>query len=414
VTDDASLESLGPEQLVTLLFAGGRHSGYPYPIYELLRPVAPIHRTAFGNWVLSRHDDMASMLRDGRVGRDFEAYLDAGPGLRDAWESSAILHSQARWMLNLHPPDHTRIRRLFAKAFTPTRVEHLRVHVAELVDGLLDRARHAETFDVIADFAFQLPITVIAELLGVPRAERDQFLDWTQRISASVEPVRPPEVLERADQAVEAYEAYFCGLIAERRRAPRDDLLSALISVRDDDGTALSEDELVANTILLFSAGFDTTMNLIGNAVLALASHPDQYRALRSNPQLVAGAVEEVLRYDGSVQLADRTVLHDFQLDGHLLHAGDTVIALLGAGNRDPSRYDAADRFDIRRTDVKPLTFGGGIHYCLGAALGRMEAQVAVASLTKRFDVPQLLDPEPRYRPTLTNHGLRRLEVSWR
>ena len=414
MTVEQSLDVLGPEELIGLLFAGGPFSGNPYPIYDRLRPVAPIHRTTFGTWVLSRHDDIAGMLRDVRLGRDFGSYLNAGPGLRDAWESSPILKSQAHWMLNLHPPDHTRVRRLFAKTFTPSRVEHLRPHVAALVDELLADAADRESFDIVADFAFQLPVTVIGELLGVPREDRQHFLEWTQHISASVEPVRPPDVLERADRAVVAYEGYFRSLIAERRRTPRDDLLSALIVVRDEDGSALSEDELVANSILLFSAGFDTTMNLIGNGVLALASSPDQYRALRADQELVAGAIEEILRYDGSAQLADRTVLEEFDLGGHRLSAGDTVIFLLGSGNRDPLRYESADRLDIRRTDVKPLTFGGGIHYCLGSALARMEAQVAFVELTRRFDVPQLIDAEPQYRPTLTNHGLRRLDVTWR
>ena len=323
------------------------------------------------------------------------------------WPDHPALRQLYTSMLVLNPPDHTRLRRLVSGAFTARRVQALRPAIERMVGELLD-AMTGEV-DFVSAFAFPLPVNVIGELLGVPAADRARFQplvrDWT-RVLETIS----PEVLERADPAAAEIRGYLADLVEQRRREPADDLLSALVAAGES-GDQLSGEELVTMAGLLFAAGFETTTNLLANGLVALLRHPEQRRLLASRPELAQPAVEELLRYDAPVQLIVRVVADPVELNGTAVDAGERVVAYLGAGNRDPRRFADPDELRLDRADTAPLSFGGGIHYCLGAPLARLEAQVALPALVRRF--PGLaLAGEPEHRDSLTIKGFTRLPVT--
>jgi len=320
-------------------------------------------------------------------------------------------------MLTLNPPDHTRLRGLVARAFTPVTVEAMRPHVAALCDGLLDtmatNATDGAVVDVMAEIAFPLPVSVIGELLGVPVDDRARFQHEVRTATRILEPVATLDDLRAARAARVTMEDYFQGLIAERRIRPGPDLLSELIAVSD--GTdRLSEDEVISTAILLFAAGFETTTNLVGNGLLALLRHPDQLRYLRTvthDAEGVQRAVEELLRFDSPVQLDGRVAMRDVVLAGQPVKAGENVMTLIGAANRDPRRYADPEALTLTRDEGPPMSFGSGIHYCLGAALARLEGQVFFSRLLDRFDAVELADPDVTYRDSITLRGIVSLPV---
>jgi len=322
-----------------------------------------------------------------------------------------MAETQSLTMLFANPPEHTRLRRLVSREFTPGRVDALRPAVVAMVDGILDRMADEAQVDVMAVLAFPLPVTVIGELLGIPEADRPGFQPLVQRAVVSLEVNATDEQLEDAQLAAAEMAVYFLDLLAERRARPADDLLSALATAADADDR-LTEEEVVATAILLFAAGFETTTNLIGNGLWAFLSHPDQLERLRSEPGLVASAVEEVLRFDSPVQVNGRSALTAAHVAGEPLAADDFVICLQGAANRDPDRFPDPDRFDIGRDNGPPLSFGSGIHHCLGAALARMEGQVVFRRLVERFSRIDPLVEQPEQRTGLTLRGLATLPVS--
>jgi cytochrome P450 len=313
-------------------------------------------------------------------------------------------------MLRMNPPDHTRMRGLVAREFTPKRVEALRPAIVAMVDDILDRLGEAGGGDVMDVLAFPLPVKVIGELLGVPEADRDQFRWIVRDAAAALEPMVDRATVQRAERASEEMNRYFRALIADRRNAPTDDLIGALIHLRDDDDR-LTEDELVSTIVLVFAAGFETTTNLIGNGLMSLLRNPDELARLREDRSLLAGAVEEMLRYESSVQLDARTALEDADVAGHRVEAGQVVLTLLGAANRDPHRYADPDRFDVGRTGQQHLSFAAGIHYCLGAPLARLEGEIVFDRLLDRFATIDA-DPTPKWRPSLTLRGLETLPVA--
>jgi cytochrome P450 len=386
----------------------------PYPFYERLRNTDPMHVTRFGSYVASRHAEASLVLRDKRFGKD---YVDRttrryGPQIME----EPAFRSMKHWMLQQDPPDHTRLRGLVVKAFTARRVEDMRPRIQQIVDATLDGIVDRGRMDLIEDFAFRLPVTIICDMLGIPEDHREIFYKSSRGGGRLLDPVplSPAEIAE-ANAGNLMAQAYFQQLFELRRRSPGDDLTTQLVQA-EEDGSKLSNEELTANIILLFGAGHETTVNLIGNGLLALHRNPDQLALLKANPALITNAIEEFLRYDSSVQSTGRVTLEDIDdLGGKKIPKGETVLCLLGSANRDPAVYpDRPDRLDITRPNVRPLSFGGGIHFCLGAQLARIEAEVAISTLLRRLPDLRLDDAEnPEWRSTFVLRGLKTLPASW-
>jgi cytochrome P450 len=385
----------------------------PYPFYHRLRAADPMHLTPIGLYVASRHADIVSILRDKRFGKDFIGRMTrrSGPQILE----EPVYRSMSHWMLQLDPPDHGRLRGLVVRAFTARRVEDMRPRIQAIVDEIIDRVEPRGAMDIIADFAFRLPVTVICDMLGIPEKEREVFFT-SSRDGGRLLDLAPLSNAEIAQQNAFnlAMAEYFRRLFDLRRREPGDDLTTKLVQA-EQDGDKLTNEELIANVILLFGAGHETTVNLIGNGLLALHRNPDQLRLLQNDPSLIANAIEELLRYDSSVQVTGRTALEDVDdIGGIPLAKGQSVVCLLGSANRDPAVYADPDRLDITRADVRPLSFGGGIHYCVGAQLARIEGEIAIATLLRRLPNLRLDDPDrPDWRQTFVLRGLNKLPASW-
>ncbi len=385
----------------------------PYPTYHRFREADSVHWSEmFGFWVCTRYDDIVAILRHSKASanpRDWERFDDYVEALGGTGPAGDM---QSRWMLLKNPPDHTRLRKLVTKAFTPRVVENMQTHIQDIVNDLLDDVQGKNGFDIIQDLAFPLPVIVIAELIGVPTEDREYFKDWTAALARSLDPVITPEIAQAADKATEDLIAYFTTLVAERRSNPQDDLLSGLIAA-EEEGDKLDEDELLATAILLFAAGHETTMNLIGNGMLALFRNPDQMAKLQAEPVLITTAVEEFLRYEGSVQITARVALEDIEIGGRTIRKNQQALLLLGAANHDPAHFSDPDRLDITRQENPHLTFGHGIHHCLGAPLARVEAQIAINSMLRRMPDIQLATDELEWRDMLTLRGLKALPVTF-
>src|SRR5947209_4999706 len=384
----------------------------PYPHYERLRTTDPMHLTPFGAFVASRHAEASLVLRDRRFGKDFVERTSRRYGPKILEEP--VFRSMSHWMLQQDPPDHTRLRCLVVKAFTARRVEDMRPRIQQVVDQTLDRIAGQGRMDLIEDFAFRLPVTIICDMLGIPEEHREVFYTSSRDGGRLLDPVPlSPAEIEQANAANLTAQMYFQQLFELRRKNPGEDLTTQLVQA-EEDGSKLSNEELTANIIVLFGAGHETTVNLIGNGLLALHRNPDQLALLKSKPLLIVNAIEELLRYDSSVQLTGRTALEDVEVGGTQVAKGESVLCLLGAANRDPAVYPDPDRLDITRANIRPLSFGGGIHFCLGAQLARIEGEVAIATLLRRLTGLTLDDPHnPDWRPTFVLRGLKRLPASW-
>lgn len=384
----------------------------PYPTYHRLRAAAPVWQSPLGFWVVTRYDDAHHVLRERAFGKDYAANVSKryGPDILN----EPAYASLSRTMLVLDPPDHTRLRSLVTKAFTARRVEEMRPRIRAIVDALIDRVEPQGRMDVIADFAHRLPIIVICDMLGIPEEDREQFFVRSRVNGRMVDPVPlSPDEIAAANANTLETNAYFDDLFDRRRRNPTDDLTTQLVQA-EEAGDRLTQEELRANVGLLFAAGHETTANLIGNGLLALHRNPDQWQALKADPSLIPGAIEELLRYDSSVQMTGRTVQSDLELGGVKLEKGAQLVCFLGAANRDPAAFPEPDRLDVRRPDVKPLSFGGGIHFCLGAQLARIEAQEAFAGLLRRLPALELPEKDkPSWRRSFTLRGLTTLPASW-
>jgi pimeloyl-[acyl-carrier protein] synthase len=380
----------------------------PYPTYRRLRAEDPVHHSPMGFWVLTRYEDVVAALRDPRLAKEaIAAFVAARFG--------APVPAMGLSMLDRDPPDHTRLRSLVSKAFTPRVVDGLRPRVQQIVDGLLDGVRDAGTMDLIEEFAYPIPVNVICEMLGVPVEDHERFKGWSLDIARGLDSILLPadsEVPKRSAAARTGLADYFRELIARRRAAPRADLLSGLIAA-EEAGDKLSENELLATCILLLIAGHETTVNLIGNGTLALLRHPDQLRRLRDNPALIGSAIEELLRFDGPVQRTARIPSEDVVIDGRKIAKGEMVMPFIGAADRDPAQFPEPDRLDIGRTDNRHIAFGWGIHFCLGAPLARVEGQIALNTLVERFPQLALATETPEFRESLTLRGLKSLPVKF-
>jgi cytochrome P450 len=386
----------------------------PYPGYAQLRNAAPVYKSGLGFTVCTGYDECEQVLRDPHFGkdeRDRRQALEERFGSADMFPPEFLDESrERRSMLFLNPPDHTRLRSLVNRAFTPRTVEQLRPKITAFVDGLLDEMPEGEPVDVMRTLAFPLPVAVIGHMLGVPNEDWEHFREVMGRATVLLEPVISPDAIGPAIEAQRELEAYFLDLVAERRARPRDDLVSNLIAVQEG-SDKLTELELIGTAILIFGAGFETTTNLIGNGLLALLTHRGELEKLREDPGLLRPAVDELLRFDSPVQFDGRLVLEDTVVSGVAVRRHEEIITILGAANRDPARFSDPDVLDLGRDQGPSLSFAAGIHFCLGAALARAEGQVFFARLLDRYSSIDLATDAPSYRNRITLRGLKELPV---
>jgi unspecific monooxygenase len=383
----------------------------PYAGY---RQMPRVSMGIFGAWLLTKHADCVALLRDHRASSDernstmFQQFVEASGG--DPAQALGV----ERPFLFMDPPDHTRLRGLVSKAFTPKVVEGLRPRIERIVAELFDAAAARGTLEIVEDLAYPLPVVVICEMLGVPTEDHETFQGWSRELARSLDPefVLPPEVIAQREAAILSFQDYFRDLIATRRRAPRDDLLSALIAA-EDDGQRLTEGELLSTVILLLVAGHETTVNLVANGVLALLRHPAELARLRADTELAKSAVEEVLRFDPPVQMTVRVLLADTEIAGQPMSKGEQAVILIGAANRDPDEFPEPDRFDVTRNPPNHLAFSNGIHFCLGAPLARAEGRAALAAFAARVVNPRLAVEDVDYKENIVLRGLAALPVDF-
>jgi cytochrome P450 len=395
----------GRDLFAQVLDPASRHD--PYPLYARLRET-PVSLQEDGTYAVSGYPEVAALLHDPRVSSDE----------RKSSRGTAAMSASGRFdnppFIFRDPPDHDRLRRLVMRLFTPERIAGMHDRVVALVAGLLDAHRGHGQIDIVDNLAYPLPVTVICELLGVPREDEPRFFDWASALARSLDPPESmtEQEIQHAGQARAELREYLSGLAAERRAQPRDDLISGLAASRDRTNH-ISEQDLISTLVLLLVAGHETTVNLITNGMLTLLRHPDALERLRREPDLITPVVEEVLRFDPPVQFRTRTILADLQAAGVTIPQGATVALLLASGSRDPRRFPNADQFIPDRTDNQHFGFGGGIHYCVGAPLARIEAPIALGELARRLTTPRLLEDPPPYRENAALRGPRHLQVTF-
>jgi cytochrome P450 len=388
----------------------------PYPVYARLRETGRVMQNELGIWMLPHYEDATALLRHPNVSADplkselfamlFQTFLggEEGPGIRLV----------KNLLLLMDPPDHTRMRALANAAFSRKAVEDWRPEIKRITDELLDALVEKDEVDLMAEFAYPLPVTVIAELLGVPLEDREQFTAWGRELiemfSFSLEEFTP-ERTQRGNSAVVKFNDYFEGLSNERRHQPRDDLLTALVEA-ESEGERLNHEELLATCLILLIAGHETTANLIGNGTVALLRNPEALARLRADPSITSSAIEELLRYDSPVQMTARTTLEPIQIGGVEIPANNRVASMLASSNRDPAHFDRADELVLDRTSAPHVSFGGGIHFCLGAPLARIEARTAIPELLRRVPNLALATDSLDWRKTFPFRGLRSLPVT--
>ena len=392
----------------------------PYPVYDELRTNDPVHWSAEnGYWIITRYSDIISHAQNNRLSSN-RIRAHAGRMPETAKEHfRPFFTAVGSWMLMIDPPDHTRLRGLVNKAFTPGVVENMRSLVQKLVDDMLARVRQQGRLDIMMDLANPLPATVIAEMLGVPGADQQQFKEWSDDIAmglGGIDSARTKEELfalyDLAQKSFLALASYFREKVGALRAKPSENLLSALIQA-EEQGDRLTEDELFANCVLLMIAGHETTTNLIGNGVLGLLRNPGQKEKLAQNPDAIVSAVEELLRYDSPVQKMGRIAMANIEIDGKQIKQGDLVCLSFAAGNRDPEQFTEPAQLDIMRKPNRHLAFGHGLHYCVGAALARLEAQIAFNTILSRLPRISLETEDLEWNRNLTLRGLKSLPVAF-
>ena len=389
----------------------------PFPEFARLRAEDPVHWSpAMKAWIITRHADVKQVaLNNRQISADrLTPFFKTNPEYQRGSIDSLVRYLN-HWMVFRDPPDHTRLRRLFNKAFTPTSVSNLRPSietiVAHLIEGMEAKARRGETVDYIADFAYPLPASVIMDLLGVPRTDLGRVKLWSDDIALFIGTAQVAgNKYLRAESGAKAMSDYFRGLVEARTAEPHDDMISHLVLARDD-RDALTTDEIIGTCILLLFAGHETTTNLIGNGFLYSMRHRDQWERLVADPSLAGSAVEEYLRYDGPSGALARVAAADLELGGKTIREGQRLFAFMNSANRDPEAFADPDRFDISREPNVHLTFGHGIHFCLGAPLARLEAQIATTRLAERLPDVRLSGGDPEWHDSLILRGVKRLPV---
>jgi cytochrome P450 len=387
----------------------------PYPIYRTLRETSPVfHVPDTTMWIVSRYADVTAVLRDKRLGHLSAATPNLTEEQRQEIMDNPALAGLSRTMLLQNPPDHTRLRSLVVKAFDARRIERMRERIRSIANELVDQLLASNSGDLVRGFNHPLPVIVICDLLGVPEADRAGFIEDTNVQGRLIDPTpMTQEELDLANVNMVESAQYFEALCEERRKHPQDDLLTALVESETEQGK-LTKAELTSNISLLFAAGHETTVNLLGNALLALYRNRDQLDLLRATPELFASSADEFIRYDSSVQLTARGTFEPIELGGHEIPAGHEVLTLLGAANRDPDQFDNPEQLDVTRQNVKPASFGGGIHYCLGAQLARLETEEALRILLERLPELELDNIDtPEWKQTITLRGVKTLPAHW-
>lgn len=385
----------------------------PYAQFARLREVDPVHATLDGNWMLFRYDDCFRVLRDASLSVDDRNIASSAKGAQMAELLGDDVDRGERSMLGLDPPDHDRLRRLVSTAFTPRAIEALRPRVQKIVDEMLDAVADTGRIDLIPDLAFPLPFQVISEMLGMPEADMLQIRDWSNVMVKTLDPVISDDDARAAFEASTLMRAYLLDVIAWKRDHPADDMLTALIAA-EEDGDRLTTDELSSQVALLFIAGHETTVNLIGNGTRALLNHRDQWDRLVADPELIRHGIDELLRFDPPVQISRRIALHDLEVDGRQVAAGSFMATVLASANRDPAKWGpTADQLDLGRPDAgQHLSFGSGVHYCLGSSLAKLEGQVAIGTLVRRFPEAALDDVPPAWNGRINLRGLDHLPIT--
>ena len=384
----------------------------PYPVYTRLREHHPVlYDEATDHWLVSRYEDVNALLRDRRFGRTYAhvaTHAEMGRPEEPEW------HQPFWWLirsgiLDMEPPDHTRVRKLVSKAFTPRMVEGLKPAIQQIIDGLVDEVSGAGEMDLIKAIAEPLPVAVIAEMLGVPESDRHLLRPWSAEICLMYELNPSEDFARRAVRACDEFTAYLRTLSRQRRADPKEDLISALAQVVDE-GDRLTEGELIGTCVLLLNAGHEATVNVTGNGWWALFRNPDQLALLRDDHSLIPRAVEELMRYDTPLQMFERWVLEEFGLHGRTIPRGAELGLLFGSANHDPTEFEHPDQLDITRSHNPHLSFGAGIHFCLGAPLARVELETSFETLLRRLPGLELVE-EPRWKPAYIIRGLEELKV---
>lgn len=388
----------------------------PYPTLARLRATDPVHEDSMGLLLVTRHADVVALNRDPRLGRDMRRWIGY-PMLRPYVADSPLERCVEQWMFSVDPPHHTRLRRLVASAFTPRAIAAMRPEIERVADDLLaelEASGRPGAFDLLGAFAQPFPVRVIARILGLPIHSYEDLRRWSEAVARVIEPTARRRDRLAANDANSELTTYLREQVAARRSNPGADVITTLIAATED-GDRLSEEELIAQLVLLFIAGHETTVNLIGNGMLALCRHPEQMRRLRDDPSLAAGAVEEMLRYESPVNTNGRVAHEDIEVAGKVIAAGRLVFCMLGAANRDPEVFPDPDRFDVARSPNPHTSFGGGPHFCLGAPLARLEGRIAIERLLARFPALRVDEAAVRWRELVNLRGLERLplHVEW-
>jgi cytochrome P450 len=384
----------------------------PYPIFRQLQQYAPVCLTeAMGGWLLTRYDDVSAALRDPRLSsRRSAAFAQRLPPASQE-QVVALVRHLAGWTLFTDAPDHTRLRALINKGFSMRLVEAMRPRLQTIVDRLLDAVEARREFEVLGDLAIPLPVMVIGGMLGLPEKDYARLREWSDALAPFFSGRLDPGTISRAAASIAELDSYFAPVITARRQHPGDDLVSSLI-VAEEEGGILDDQEVRSTCVMLLFAGHETTTHLIGNGLYTLLRHPEACEALIRSPGLGHSAIEEMLRYESPVQWQSRIALEDVDLHGHRIPKNGRIFLMLGAANRDPAHFAEPDRFDIARRNNKHVAFGQGPHYCVGAALGRLEALIAIQSTLARLPDLRLVDPETRWLENSVLRGLKQLRLT--
>ena len=387
----------------------------PHPYFHALRTQEPVYwNEKYRAWFIHRYDDVLEALRDTRF---------ASSRIKPAFERLTLEQQEERlptydilmeWLVFRDPPDHTRLRKLVSRAFTPRAVESWRVRAQQIVEEMIDKIDDHSSIDLIQDFAYPIPAVVIAEIMGVPPADRDLFKEWSDSVMILVFGARGMEDRRtKAQHGLSELAAYLGDLVSHHRKHPTENIISDLIAAQEGDDR-LSDHEIVANLVLFLFGGHETTTNLIGNGTKVLLEHPEQLKKLKKNPDLIKGAIEEILRFEGPSKMEVRTMTAEVNMRGKTLNAGDMVYLVQHAANRDPEQFDNPDSFDITRNPNNHIGFGFGIHFCLGAALARLEGSIAIEALIKSFPNLVLGNEPPVWVPTMLSRGMEHLAITLR